>query len=69
MERLKDHNKRMASMYDLMGAPWSKCGVRCDICDQELHAQQGVVLTSHPPKQKVKCMNESCTYNEGYMVI
>jgi hypothetical protein len=69
MKKLGEHNKTMAATYDLMGTPWSKCGVLCDMCEQELYAQQGIVLTSHPPKQKVKCRNEHCTFDEGYMIV
>lgn len=62
MMTLAEHNKEMMEQYGLEGQRWRPVGVSCPKCAEqeppkevELIGQVGIVLTSHPPKQRVRC--------------
>lgn len=71
MKTLKEHNNDMLEQYGLRGPEWSLIEVACDACNKEIQVQTSVILTSHPPKQKVRCSNPQCQdYRKiKYMVI
>jgi len=61
--KLDEYNNQMMSEYGLEGKQWRKGGVNCPACAKaekepaliEMLEQVGIVLTSHPPKVKVRC--------------
>jgi DNA-directed RNA polymerase subunit M/transcription elongation factor TFIIS len=57
MIKLYEHNSQMMSQYGLEGQLWKTGDVACPKCEQEVAMleQVGVLLTSNPPKIKVKC--------------
>lgn len=71
MKTLEEHNKEKMQEYDLLGPEWRLIPIACVSCGAELQAQTSMILTSHPPKQKVRCSKPSCSeYNKVvYMII
>jgi hypothetical protein len=74
MLKLDEYNSQKMEEYGLTGAKWRLSGVNCPACAKaekepaliEMIEQVGVVLTSNPPKVKVRC--KKCKL-ESYKII
>ncbi len=63
MIKLDEYNSQKMFEYGLAGKQWLKGGVNCPACAKaekgpalvEMLEQVGVILTSNPPKVRVRC--------------
>ena len=57
MIKLDEYNKQVMETYELEPVRWRKGVLACPKCEVEVAMleQVGVILTSHPPKVKVRC--------------
>ena len=71
MKTLDEHNNEKLESYGLREPSWQLVPIACNSCGKELQAHTSMILTSHPPKQKVRCSNPQCSeYNKvNYMVV
>jgi len=66
MRTLKEDNKLMQDFYTNLHVYPKPNGILCDQCGKELFDLDNLVLTSSPPKKRVKCCG--CGF-EGYRYV
>ena len=68
VKSLEEHNNLMQKEHGLEGRKWREAGVTCPKCVPAviMLGQVGAILTSHPPKIRVRC--PECKL-EGYKII
>jgi len=68
MKTLAEHNSQMMEKYGLEGRKWRESDVLCPKCEPAvvMHEQVGVILTTNPPKIKVRC--SKCSL-ESYKIV
>ena len=62
LKTIKQHEKEFFGVFGVYQAPveWSKCGIECPKCGNELVVNNFQILTSNPPQRRVKCIK--CNY-------